>query len=331
VVRAVKQPQLDLFAELDAAEAEVAREEYRVNGWKTEVHGVPLKPLFADVDPYGPVIWQKVAREWVREHGNFGCFFRCHVWRIGITEPGQDGLGSQGAEPFSGGPCAPSYMTLRIDCDDEAHDRGNRGWRDHLHPGKPYRMNRAKERDAAAGREHRWNADGCYCITFWVARGVCLGCGWSGPIRSEEEGCGQAAVEDAHDHAFPGWREKPVVRRPPEWGSGEKAKADLRRWHDEVAELYGKAWLATGGPIRTDRGPIGSAGTRHVPGGSRFGGYDLSATPDWHQLTPAQQEEESIYRQLLDEQWDKRRAERTAERMAELEERNRMACAARPA
>jgi hypothetical protein len=314
--------QLDLFAEQDAAEAEIAREEYAINGWKTERHGVPLLPLFADVDPYGPAVWDKVDREWVAEHGNFDCLARCHVWRV----PGGDPLGRlSGArvEELLGGACRPGHMRLSIGCNDFTHDRGNRGWRDRLHPGKPYRMNRAKERDAAAGLEHRWNADGCYCVTAEVNRGVCFGCGWSGPIRADWEGGGHVAVEDAHDHAFPGWRELPVVpKRPQESETSQAGRKAMQRWYETVSAAYPEGWLESGGPIRTDRGPIGSLGTRHVPGATGWGGYDLSATPIDAQLTPAQREEVAIYDQLIEEQWAFDRARRVAKAQAELDERN---------
>jgi hypothetical protein len=47
----VKTDQLDLFAEVDAEDREREREWYAVHGWKTERHGAPLQPLFADADP----------------------------------------------------------------------------------------------------------------------------------------------------------------------------------------------------------------------------------------------------------------------------------------
>jgi hypothetical protein len=326
--------QLDLFAEVDAEDRAREREWYAQYGWTTETHGAPLQPLFADVDPYGPAAWQKVAGEWVREHGNFACLLRCHVWRIPSLEPGNSmGLGAQTrpAGEFLGGRCWPSQMRLTAECDDFTHDRGNRGYRDRLYPGQPYRMNRAKERDAAAGLEHRWNADGCYCVTVDVSRGICLGCGWSGPIRDNERGGSHLAVEDAHDHAFPGWRELPVVPKRPEWGEGQAARKAMARWVEHMHEVYPADWLERGGPIRTDRGPIGSLGTRHVPNATGFGGYDLSATPIWEQLSPLQQAEQAIYRQLMDEQWAVDRARRQAKAEADLAARNAAAKAAQEA
>ncbi|WP_442922066.1 DUF6349 family protein [Microbispora sp. ATCC PTA-5024] len=39
-----------------------------------------------------------------------------------------------------------------------------------------------------------------------IKRGACLGCEWEGPDRSRET----EAVEDAHDHVWPGWNCPPV-------------------------------------------------------------------------------------------------------------------------
>jgi hypothetical protein len=300
--------QLDLFAEQDAAEALVAAEEYRVNGWKTERHGAPLQPLFSDVDPYGPAVWAKVADEWVREFGNFGCLLRCHVWRVPGEGPGSM-YGRTSADEMLGGRCFPAHMRLTAECDDPAHDRG-RDVGEALRTGRGF-----VPRDVVASFP-QWNADRCYCVQLDVSRGVCLGCGWTGPIRSRGEGGGHVAVEDAHDHAFPGWRELPVVLKRPEWGESKQARAAMQRWVEKIHEWYPADWLERGGPIRTDRGPIGSLGTRHVPGATGFGGYDLSATPIEEQLTPAQREEVAIYAQLIDEQWAFDRARRIAAKEA---------------
>lgn len=70
-------------------------------------------------------------------------------------------------------------------------------------------------------------------------------------------------MEAWHDHAMPGWRDLPV--RP----SGLKAAA-LEAWLD----AYPSGWKRPGAPIRTVRDPHG---TRHVPGRSPWGGYDLAA------------------------------------------------------
>jgi hypothetical protein len=101
-----------------------------------------------------------------------------------------------------------------------------------------------------------------------VYRGACLHCAWEGEIRADHNG----AVEDAHDHAWAGWRELPIVQRRPEPGTHARQKAATDRWIEAVNDCYPDGWLEAGGPIRTARGYYG---TRHVPNYTGFGGYDL--------------------------------------------------------
>jgi hypothetical protein len=101
-------------------------------------------------------------------------------------------------------------------------------------------------------------------------RGACRGCGWVAPEVREDE---NPAAEDAVDHAWPGWRELPVVGHLP-WAEGPKALVQkqgvwLRRW----GPSFPAGWLEAGGPIRTEREPMG---TRHVPGRTPWGGYDMA-------------------------------------------------------
>lgn len=110
----------------------------------------------------------------------------------------------------------------------------------------------------------------CSCVGDLVYRGACLRCGWEGPARDDHN----AAAEDAHDHAWPGWRELPCVPRRPEYGASAKHTTAMARWVAAVNALYPDGWLEAGGPIRTVRG---CHGTRHVPGHTGFGGYALSA------------------------------------------------------
>ncbi len=80
------------------------------------------------------------------------------------------------------------------------------------------------------------------------------------------------AVEGWHDHAFPGWRGLPIVpARLRDTGSAGASKA-VRRW---IEENYPPAMQVAGAPIITERARYG---TRHVPGRSPWGGYDLSHT-----------------------------------------------------
>jgi hypothetical protein len=106
--------------------------------------------------------------------------------------------------------------------------------------------------------------DDCSCVGDLMYRGACRGCDWEGDPRDGEN----AAAEDACDHAWPGWRDVPVVPRVPD---DRKRRA---AWVERFAARYPTNWIADGGPIRTRRGGLG---IRHVPGRTPFGGYDLAA------------------------------------------------------
>lgn len=106
----------------------------------------------------------------------------------------------------------------------------------------------------------------------WLAyRSACLmdGCDWEGPERAGEN----PAVEDGMDHAWPGWRDLPVVPRVPDRNpTSKQARKTLDNWAVKVNAVYPEFWLENGGPIRTLRRPFE---TRHVEGGTPWGGYDL--------------------------------------------------------
>lgn len=108
----------------------------------------------------------------------------------------------------------------------------------------------------------------CLCVGGLVYRGACLHCVWEGEIRASEN----EAVEDAHDHAWPGWRDLPTVDRSPGRNPSARGQKTLRAWADKVNAVYPDGWLESGGPIRTER----LGGMRHVPLATGFGGYDLS-------------------------------------------------------
>lgn len=109
----------------------------------------------------------------------------------------------------------------------------------------------------------------CQCVGDLLYRAACLHCTWEGPAR----GCENEASEDGQDHAWPGWRDIPIVPRRPELGSGKREKDALAAWVRRVNGVYPWSWLETGGPIRTRRH---SRGTRHVPHATGFGGWDMS-------------------------------------------------------
>lgn len=96
---------------------------------------------------------------------------------------------------------------------------------------------------------------------------VCEPCEWHSPAGGEN-----AAVEAWHDHALPGWRDLPVVPRQVRVRSESGLTKVALRW---IEQRYPAQMQVPGAPIITERGPYG---TRHVPGYSPCGGYDLSAT-----------------------------------------------------
>jgi hypothetical protein len=46
----------------------------------------------------------------------------------------------------------------------------------------------------------------------------------------------------------------------------------MSQWVQHVNVIYPGGWLESGGPVRTSRS---AHGTRHIPNGTGFGGYDL--------------------------------------------------------
>jgi hypothetical protein len=74
-----------------------------------------------------------------------------------------------------------------------------------------------------------------------VYRGGCLGCDWEGPVRDDED----PAVEDACDHAWPGWRDFPLVANP----KTPKAIAKVKALYDE----HSPGWSSGDAPLRSNR------------------------------------------------------------------------------
>jgi len=104
--------------------------------------------------------------------------------------------------------------------------------------------------------------ENCFCVGDLVYRGVCLHCDWEGPVRGDET----EAAEDAHHHAWPGWRDLQLVPRPPESGTNAKQKQAMTRWAEYVNDIYPTGWLESGGPIRTS---CLRCGTRNIPNDTR--------------------------------------------------------------
>ncbi len=108
------------------------------------------------------------------------------------------------------------------------------------------------------------DCDCCTTLNDLRYRGACCGCDWEGPSRPGEN----PAVEDACDHAWPGWRDVPIV---PAWPSDMKRQ---ERWLATVVPQYPAGWLEAGGPIRTLRQLMG---TRHnATFATPWGGYDMA-------------------------------------------------------
>lgn len=106
----------------------------------------------------------------------------------------------------------------------------------------------------------------CQCVgNGLLYRAYCGGCDWWTPIQAGENQAAEAYL----DHCWPGWRDLPVLE--------SKTKG-----YDYVYTFpsdYPGDWTTPGAPIRDCRGTTKSA-TRHVPGGSPFGGYKVGILQD---------------------------------------------------
>ena len=89
-------------------------------------------------------------------------------------------------------------------------------------------------------------------------------------VRERENDATEAAV----DHAFPGWRETPIVPRVERFGDAKKEAAQEAALLAKIRPLYAAGWFERGGPIRTMRR---WPSTRHVPGNAPTGGFDMCA------------------------------------------------------
>lgn len=107
----------------------------------------------------------------------------------------------------------------------------------------------------------------CFCPGDLMSRAQCDRC------RFVSIGRGNDVIEAWHDHAWPGWRDLPVVPQDvrPAGGGFGKSEKRARAW---VAEHYPSEWQVEGAPVLTQRAGIGNA---HVPSYSPWGGYDIAA------------------------------------------------------
>ncbi len=107
----------------------------------------------------------------------------------------------------------------------------------------------------------------CSCIQLTLNQAVCTACEWHHIAETESE-----CVEAWHDHAWPGWRTLPTLPDKLRGKMGTtKMTAKLEDWFEAN---YPAAFRTPGAPILTDRE---RHGTRHVPGYSPYGGFDLAA------------------------------------------------------
>lgn len=113
---------------------------------------------------------------------------------------------------------------------------------------------------------HIKSRDGqCECVGNRVYRSICEHCGFHSAVYADED----AAVLDGLDHAYPGWRDSPIV---PSCRSGADKKK-TNRWETTVREAYGER--RRGWPMITDRE---TSGARAVQGRSPWKGYDVAAS-----------------------------------------------------
>ncbi|WP_313540078.1 DUF6349 family protein [Leifsonia aquatica] len=109
---------------------------------------------------------------------------------------------------------------------------------------------------------------GCNCVGGLVTQLTCEPCEWH-VIGADEND----AVESWHDHAFHGWRDLPVVPARIRVRNERGLTKPAIEW---IAEHYPARAQIPGAPIITERSP---QTTRHVPGYSPWGGYDIARVP----------------------------------------------------
>lgn len=78
-------------------------------------------------------------------------------------------------------------------------------------------------------------------------RGACLACEWEGPVHSGDEfgNGGNEAVEDAHDHCFPGWRTLPPITTVEDRWAVPRNRS---HWAQFIA-WYPAGWIDQGAPV----------------------------------------------------------------------------------
>ena len=139
---------------------------------------------------------------------------------------------------------------------------GRNALKDSLHPSFTYWADLECPHWRVTTVQQRMNGY-CQCVGSggMLYRIYCAGCDWWTPTLSSENRAAEAYL----DHCWPGWQELPVL-------AGIDGKYKLPAGYPEE-------WKTPGSPIRDCRGSS-RFGTRHVPGGSPYGGYRVGVTRD---------------------------------------------------
>lgn len=193
-------------------------------------------PLGYTTDYYTPVELDAALDRWRAQYGDFGSYPMSHMWHRALCDP----------------PLILEEHELNLYNADGRCDL-------HLYgvasPGRD-----------EASHDHAANP----LPGETMAQANCPTCRWHCVDRSA-----RTVVEAWHDHAFPGWRELPVLPAKLTHNRGDK-KADARV-RDWVLTHYPIAWHVEGAPIITERGMhANGAVARRSP----FGGYDLAPPTD---------------------------------------------------
>jgi hypothetical protein len=199
---------------------------------------LPPPSIYHDRGGRGAAFREWAFAQWCEADplNGFGSIDVSHGWRIGTTSPGARLGGEFDFDAVDH--CLPTLMHASLAC--------------------PHNWWEVRDEGAVQ----------CQCVAGSVHRGACLFCDWEGEIVTAE----YQAIEDAHDHAWPGWRELPLVRSCPADLGGKKSIEARHRWAVEINSLYPTGWLEQGGPIRTKRL---SEHRLHMPNATGFGGYDM--------------------------------------------------------
>lgn len=104
----------------------------------------------------------------------------------------------------------------------------------------------------------------CTCVRGDLHQVICTTCEWH-----HIDGTEQGAVEAWHDHAFPGWRDLPVLPLGFELGGEKAARKRAVAWVEEHYPVGAQTQFA---PVLTERKNFGR---RSVPGRSPWGGFDI--------------------------------------------------------